>query len=125
MLQNASKSLPHQHLNTQPDLHPREKTPTEGGRTTGNDLPFPDPPKPSKQLMEKLTRIKYEHDFFIDGIEKIIQGYTEQEFLEKFINFFEKINFANISEAQRQLIYSQAFEMNNIGLQFRQYIEDF
>ena len=69
-----------------------------------------------------------EHRFWTDGIEKILLGYKEDEFIERFIKFVSDLadpeyDDTNLASVERNLIFSKHLEQNNISRLWQNYMK--
>jgi hypothetical protein len=67
-----------------------------------------------------MLKSKLEHKFFCDGIEQTINGYIEEDFVDKFLQFVLDLNRPNTDVLQlhyfeKDVINSKAVEMNNLS----------
>jgi hypothetical protein len=75
-----------------------------------------------------IVKRKLEHRFWADGIEKILLGYKEDEFIERFIKFVSDLadpeyDDTNLASLERKLIFSKQLESNNISRLWQNYMK--
>ena len=67
------------------------------------------------EVKQDILKLKLEHRFWTDGIEKILLGYKEDEFIERFIKFVSDLadpeyDDTNLASVERNLIFSKHLE---------------
>ena len=79
---------------------------------------------------QKIVKRKLEHRFWVDGIEKILLGYKEDEFIDKFIKFVSELSDpeyddTNLANLERTLIFSKHLEQNNISRLWQNFMKKY
>ena len=63
----------------------------------------------------KYQRCQIEHKFWLQGIHKILDGFTERDFDDQFIRFILSIDFAQITDQDKQVIFSSLLKYNTLS----------
>jgi len=68
----------------------------------------------NQSMSLKVNNCRQEHTFWKNGIEQVIPGYRDAEFTEKVILFIKELDLANMSEAERKLIFSKHLQKDKV-----------
>ena len=60
----------------------------------------------TQSQLDQRTKVKIEYRFWKHGIDQVIPGYRDQCFVERLIRFIEEVNFAELTEQEKELIFS-------------------
>ena len=71
----------------------------------------------------KQQKSKVEHSFWLNGLNKILEGYTEAQFDECFLKFILSLDFANISESERHIITANILKYNTLSARAQKFLE--
>ena len=55
-------------------------------------------------------RLKVEHSFWRSGINKILEGFTEEDFNEAFLKFILELDYSNITDEEKKVIFGNAMK---------------
>lgn len=66
-------------------------------------------------MQSTLQKIKKEHQFWNERFRQIIKGFSDSELNEVMVQFVNELNFADLSEAEKELIFSKEMNINTIG----------
>ena len=72
--------------------------------------------------MTERARAMYEH--FSSHIEKIIKGHRDQEFEDGIVAFITNLNLTNLTEAEKELVFSKTMTNTVEGRYIRDIIQE-
>ena len=61
----------------------------------------------SQQQIDQRIKTKIEYKFWKEGIDQVIPGYRDQEFIELLLKFIDEIDLGQLTEEERNLIFSE------------------
>jgi len=83
-------------------------------------------PLNKQQNVEYMTeRSKQQFLHFNQEIERIIAGHRDQEFDDGIVEFIANIGLSDMTEAEKELVFSEKLSSTRIGRMIRDMIEDF
>ena len=71
----------------------------------------------------RKERLKVEHQFWRNGINKILEGFTEQDFDVAFLKFVLELDYSNISEGDKKVIFGNALKYQTLSKRAQVYLE--
>ena len=83
-------------------------------------------PLNKKQNVEYMTeRANQQYDHFKVEIERIIKGHRDQEFEDGLVAFITSVNLADMTEAEKELVFSKTMSGTLEGRLIRDIIKDY
>jgi hypothetical protein len=82
------------------------------------------------QLRNEMRKRKLEFKFWSDGIDRVLLGYLETEFSDRFMDFVEDLNkpetdLSNLATFEKEVIHSIPLQLNDLSLKWRNYMQDY
>ena len=72
-----------------------------------------------------MQRVKKEHKFWHDKFQNIIKGMADSEFEERLVQFVQELDYLDISEAEKEMIFSKELGMHSMGRVLKKNVERF
>ena len=67
--------------------------------------------------------MKVEHSFWRSGINKILEGFTDQDFDETFLKFVLELDYSNVSEAEKKVVFGNAMKYQTLSKRAQDYLQ--
>eukprot|EP00347_Sterkiella_histriomuscorum_P021644 403333262 len=78
-----------------------------------------------QSVQSTLQKIQKEHKFWNEKFSTIIKGYRDTELNDQIVQFVNDIDYANMSQAEMELIFSKEMSMNRVGRTLRNNVQKF
>ena len=79
---------------------------------------------PQHQI-DQRERSKIEYRFWKQGIDAVIPGYDEKEMEKRLVDFVRRINFSELTEQERELLFSAPLKRDPVSRMIQEYLEGF